>query len=276
MKKRWKIFWWSCGGLAIIGVICCITGVILGGASYGKTLKSWKMDDENFQKLNAVSSEIEGDEQKTFCGIEELDVEVSEVNVVIDEYNGKYLAVETSNIPESVLDEISYTADESELKIELKDSKKIKKLLSGNTEPTIKIKVPFYSLQEADISVDSGILQIGQIQTEELHVEVGAGQARVNRFVSDYAEFHCGAGEMQITGEADSTDIECGVGNVNYIVNGAENEYNYEVKSSIGKVSVGNDTSEGLNPKWRKWDDMAEKEINIECGLGEVRVEFKK
>lgn len=276
MKKRWKIFWWSCGGLAIIGVICCITGAILGGVPYGKALKSWRMDDDKLQKLNIDSSDIEGDEQKTFCGIKGLDVEVSEVNVVIDEYNGKDLAVETSNIPESVLDEISYTADESELKIELKESKKIKKLLSGNTEATIKIKVPFYSLQEADISVGTGILQIGQIQTEELHVEVGAGQASVNRFVSDYAEFHCGAGEMQITGEAESTDVECGMGNVNYMVNGAENEYNYEVKSSIGNVSIGNDTSEGLNPKWRKWDDMTEKEINIECGIGEVHVEFKK
>lgn len=274
MKKQWKIFWAICGSLAAIGVICCIVGVILGGSFFRSIVKDRDFDYITFEAENDL--EIKGEEQQTFYGIKELDVDVSQVNVQLEEYDGRYLIVETVDIPDNVLNEISYTADESSLEIELEDSKRIKKLLSDNTKATIRIKVPSRSLQEADISVGAGSLYISQIQVEELKVEVGAGQAKIEQFVSNCAEFQCGAGEMQIAGEAESTEVECGVGSIIYQAKGREDEYNYQVESSLGEVTVGGRSCSGIGSSTEISRDGAKKELYIECGIGQVQVEFQK
>lgn len=274
MKKQWKIFWAICGSLAAIGVICCIVGVILGGSFFRSIVKGRDFDYINFEAENDL--EIKGEEQQTFYGIKELDVDVSQVNVQLEEYDGRYLTVETVDIPDNVLSEISYIADESSLEIELEDSKRIKKLLSDNTKATIRIKVPSRSLQEADISVGAGSLYISQIQVEELKVEVGAGQAKIEQFVSNCAEFQCGAGEMQIAGEAESTEVECGVGSIIYQAKGREDEYKYQVESSLGEVTVGGRSCGGIGSGTEISRDGAKKELYIECGIGQVQVEFQK
>ena len=274
MKKQWKIFWAICGSLAAIGVICCIVGVILGGSFFRSIVKGRDFDYITFEAENDL--EIKGEEQQTFYGIKELNVDVSQVNVQLEEYDGRYLTVETVDIPDNVLSEISYTADESSLEIELEDSKRIKKLLSDNTKATIRIKVPSRSLQEADISVGAGSLYISQIQVEELQVEVGAGQAKIERFVSNSAEFYCGAGEMQIAGEAESTEVECGVGSIIYQAKGREDEYKYQVESSLGEVTVGGRSCGGIGSGTEISRDGAKKELYIECGIGQVQVEFQK
>ena len=255
MKKQWKIFWAICGSLAAIGVICCIVGVILGGSFFRSIVKDRDFDYITFESENDL--EIKGEEQQTFYGIKELDVDVSQVNVQLEEYDGRYLTVETVDIPDNVLNKISYTADESSLEIELEDSKRIKKLLSDNTKATIRIKVPSRSLQEADISV-------------------GAGQAKIEQFVSNSAEFYCGAGEMQIAGEAESTEVECGVGSIIYQAKGREDEYNYQVESSLGEVTVGGRSCGGIGSGTEISRDGAKKELYIECGIGQVQVEFQK
>ena len=274
MKKQWKIFWAICGSLAAIGVICCIVGVILGGSFFRSIVKDRNFDYITFESENDL--EIKGEEQQTFYGIKELDVDVSQVNVQLEEYDGRYLTVETVDIPDNVLNKISYTADESSLEIELEDSKRIKKLLSDNTKATIRIKVPSRSLQEADISVGAGSLYISQIQVEELQVEMGAGQAKIEQFVSNSAEFYCGAGEMQIAGEAESTEVECGVGSIIYQAKGREDEYNYQVESSLGEVTVGGRSCGGIGSGTEISRDEAKKELYIECGIGQVQVEFQK
>lgn len=274
MKKGWKIFWIICSSLAAIGVICCIVGVILGGSFFRSIARDRDLDHITFESENDL--EIQGEEQQTFYGIKELDVDVSQVNVQLDEYDGRYLAVETVDVPENVLNEISYTADESSLEIELEDSKRIKKLLSDNTKATIRIKVPYRSLQEADISVGAGSLYIGQIEVEELQVEVGAGQAKIEQFASNCAEFHCGAGEMQIAGEAESTEVECGVGSIIYKAKGREEEYNYQVENSLGEVTVGDRSHGGIGSGSEISHDGAKKELYIECGIGQIQVEFQK
>ena len=274
MRKRWKIFWAICGSLAAIGLICCIVGVILGGSFFRSIVKGRNFDYITFEAENDL--EIKGEEQQTFYGIKELDVDVSQVNVQLEEYDGRYLTVETVDIPDNVLNKISYTADESSLEIELEDSKRIKKLLSDNTKATIRIKVPSRSLQEADISVGAGSLYISQIQVEELQVEVGAGQAKIEQFVSNSAEFYCGAGEMQIAGEAESTEVECGVGSIIYQAKGREDEYKYQVESSLGEVTVGGRSCGGIGSGTEISRDGAKKELYIECGIGQVQVEFQK
>lgn len=274
MKKQWKIFWAICGSLAAIGVICCIIGVILGGSFFRSIVKDRDLDYITFEAENDL--EVQGEEQQTFYGIKELDVDVSQVNVQLEEYDGRYLTVETVDIPDNVLNEISYTADESSLEIELEDSKRIKKLLSDNTKATIRIKVPSRSLQEADISVGAGSLYISQIQVEELKVEVGAGQAKIEQFVSNSAEFYCGAGEMQIAGEAESTEVECGVGSIIYQAKGREDEYKYQVESSLGEVTVGDRSYDGIGSGAEISRDGAKKELYIKCGIGQVQVEFQK
>lgn len=274
MKKKWKIFWAICGSLAAIGVTCCIIGVILGGSFFRSIVKDRDFDYITFEAENDL--EIKGEEQQTFYGIKELNVDVSQVNVQLEEYDGRYLTVETVDIPENVLSEISYKVDESSLEIELEDSKRIKKLLSDNTKATIRIKVPSRSLQEADISVGAGSLYISQIQVEELQVEVGAGQAKIEQFVSNSAEFYCGAGEMQIAGEAESTEVECGVGSIIYQAKGREDEYNYQVESSLGEVTVGGRSCGGIGSGTEISRDGAKKELYIECGIGQVQVEFQK
>lgn len=113
------------------------------------------------------------------------------------------------------------------------------------------------------------------IQAQRMNVEVGAGYLGITNLKAEELNAKCGVGQMALFGvAADKTILDCGVGQITISMTGRETDYNYEVDTGIGGVSVGGTFYGGLGTH-QKVDRGGRNSIIVDCGVGEVDVSFE-
>lgn len=113
-------------------------------------------------------------------------------------------------------------------------------------------------LDDIDIDCGSGDVSIESVHTKELTVD-------------------CGSGDVEITdASAQEVGIDCGSGNIFLTLTGAKEDYRYDIDCGSGDVRIG---SEHFSKSERYYENnehyhQASKELNIDCGSGNVTVDF--
>jgi len=167
------------------------------------------------------------------------------------------------------------------------------KRMSGNAK--IVLKVPENtSFSDTTIELGAGVLENDvAIVTDELEIEMGAGQVILDDIQIGKGDFEMGAGEL-ILKEAEidemnaeiamgefryvgklneKANVECAMGNVDLKIDGNEEDYHGIVECSAGNVSFGNQMSAGIIQKEINAD--APKTIDLTCAMGNITVDFE-
>ena len=112
-------------------------------------------------------------------------------------------------------------------------------------------------VQELDVSIGAGRIDITGMEAGELNAEVGMGELLADGAVSG------------------NVDVECAMGNVEIGLAGSENDFNYYLEGSMGSIQVGDSgyISGGFSQK-RTIDNNASKEMEIECAMGNITIWF--
>lgn len=100
-------------------------------------------------------------------------------------------------------------------------------------------------------------MDMKELEAPELFLRAGVGQLDVDRMT------------------ADDIIIDCGVGSIDATAVGKENDYNYDITSNVGSVSIDDEDYEGLGVS-REIDNGADKRMQIDCGVGTVDVCFDR
>lgn len=130
--------------------------------------------------------------------------------------------------------------------------------------------------EEVDLEIGASKADIRDILADDVSITVGAGQADVSQIVAKQFELEVGAGQATVVQlEVDKLNVEAGMGQVNVALNGVQEDYNYTVECGIGNVTVGSASYGGLGAEQSVKHQEATKEINVECGIGEVKIKFK-
>lgn len=305
MKKGWKIFWIVCACLAGFGIILVIGGGVMGATFAGVEHALWGTESRVEATVEKIEETIEdyddGSEGEAYenqegllensfsgdasemtdgtiaslTGIEKLEVEVTHLQVVLLEGTGEEIAFKTENIPAEIEDELMFVQDGDELEIGIRNHKSWSSVMKNRGETgSLIIQVPKdHQLRSMSFAIGAGWLDADNITVDELDIKVGAGLANINRFSVSSLEVEVGAGEAElagtITGEA---NIECGIGLVNYQATGSQKDYSYDLEVGAGSITVGNDNYTGL--AGGKQIMNGGPVMDIECGIGEVNVEF--
>lgn len=292
MKKRWKVFWIACISLTVLGSALCISGALLGATVAGirETFGYWpavaagRTYDTPELSAGDGSADTEymnsGDnvyQTMQFSGIEKLEVEVTRLEVQVTSTEEDQIRV-ISDVSSDIQNDLIIAQDGNELDIRLKNMKEWDRIHSpaGSQKGILTIEIPNGTrLQETDFNIGAGVLDLMcELKASELDIEVGAGSVYASDFIVDELDLQCGAGEAQLYGEAaEKSKIECGVGSVMFYTAGSQSEYNYDLQCGIGSLIVGDDSISGLGGS-RKIDNHADREMKIECGIGEVEVLF--
>jgi len=129
---------------------------------------------------------------------------------------------------------------------------------------------------EVELSLGAGEAAIGSIEAEETDLEVGTGSCTVDSMASrKKADLEVGAGELTVSSyDGGSLDLECGIGTLAVDARGQEGDYNYEISCGIGSVQVGLSSYSGLGRE-KTINNGASKKISIECGIGDVELNFQ-
>ncbi len=285
MKKGWKIFWIICGGCMGVGLICCMAALIMGvtietienrfpyGFSFPfHTSYIGRYVDDDYEEREDVSV-TEGDDMQKFKNVRSIDMYVAagEVEVRRTADTADEIIIETEKIDKRL--KLQYYMDGDELVIQTK--KKITHINNAGGVGKIYINIPERCvLEDAEFNLLAGSLYVEEISAKELSIDVGAGEASINKFTADKADFNCGTGSIMAAGNVrEEADIDCGIGQITFHVQGKQTDYNYEVSCGIGEVSCGDSTYSGIGSK-REVDNHATKEMEIDCGIGNVIVNF--
>lgn len=288
MKRGWKLFWIICASCAGTGIVCCVAALIMGvtietiedrfpnGFSFPfhtAHIGGFITDDDYEEDDRDDIPVTTGDDMQIFKNVRSIDMYVcaGRVEVICDEDLSDGIRIETENIDKRL--KLKYYMDGNELKI--KTRKNVINLNNVKRSPEIYIYVPKdFRFEEAEFALRAGSLYVGDINAEELKVDVEAGEAEINRFTAREADFGCGTGALIAAGNVtEETDIDCGIGQITFTAGGKQSDYNYEITCGIGQVSCGESTYSGMGCD-KKIDNHAAREMKIECGIGEVNVDF--
>lgn len=285
MKKGWKIFWIVCGFCIGVGLICCMSALIMGvtidtienrfpyGFSFPFHIRSFVSDDDYEEREDVPVAE--GSDMQTFKNVRSIDLYVCagyvEIRRTSETSDG--ITVETEKIDKRL--KLQYYMDGDELVI--KTRKKANGIVHADGIGKIYINVPEnYVFEEVELDLLAGSLHVESINAQEFSVDVGAGEASIDHFTAETADFQCGTGSIMTAGSIEEdVEIECGIGQITFTVQGKQSDYNYEVACGIGEVTCGDTTYSGIGSK-REVDNHVLKEMNIDCGIGNVIVNFSE
>ena len=184
MKRRWKILWIVCAVLAAAGIVMVAAGIILGapirntdgerklgtwldsirenwtdhrnGALPEITGKLAELDAESFSSDYTVKAPDGGD-ILGFDGIDELELEVTDIAVFVGTYSGDQVVVDTSRMGDGIRQQIRIEPKGKKLEIEAEGGKRLKQLASDYSaeELSLFISIP-ESRKMEKITADAG------------------------------------------------------------------------------------------------------------------------
>lgn len=298
MKRRWKIFWIVCAVLAAAGLILTAAGIILGapvsGSEGERRLAAWLEEfrensadagSRELEKIDAIPSssgytaqEPDGENILGFEGVQNLEIDVTELAVIVNVYDGGQVTVDMKRLDSEVREQMKIRMHGGKLEIEAEEKDRFRSLAADHTsdELTLFISIPQDTeMEEITADVGAGYLEMTGISAKKLSVSADAGKADISGFSAERLEAECGAGQLVLEGRAsEKAKLECGAGEVIYTVPGVREDYNYEMECDVGKIEIGGDSYSGLGVE-RKEDNGSPHLIEAECRMGRIEILFR-
>ncbi len=158
----------------------------------------------------------------------------------------------------------------------------------------LEIYLPRRSLEKIEMELGASKLYVETLQADKMNLEIGAGDARIDTIETGKLDLELGAGELEIqnmtaaekaelqvgtgTLKADSCtagdlELQCGVGMMELSMQGQESDYNYHMTCGIGSIALNGKDYSGLGRE-KTINNQAADQIVMECGIGEISLEF--
>lgn len=289
MKKSSKVMLLIAAVVGVAGIGMSIGGVAMGAtiaglnlSKYGfsdaikKTTKyvslddkdSWEQDWDEITQLGPV--ETDGDKEIfETAPTSELEFSLSGDELKFQSYDGDKLRIEVTG---SKKDKVRIGTEDDSLILETTGR-------SQNREITVSYpkNVRF---KETSIDVAAGtVTMCDEFRTDDLDVSVAAGEftnaGKIS--VANDTSITVGTGNVELS-ELDiyNLEVDCGIGNVDLDIVGKEADYNYEISCSAGNVDIGGSSYSGVGHNKNITNPNARRDMNLDCGVGNITVNFEK
>jgi len=221
---------------------------------------------------------------ETYENVENLTIECSVSRLVIKE--GTELKVEAKNVDSNFSSKISGST------LKVREENRFLWFNSGDITSEIIVYIPSnMNFGTVKISTGAGEVLISDIIMDRLKLDLGAGNVEISNIVVDEdtninggvgrvaikdsvltrLDLNAGVGNIEVSAEIlGNTDINAGVGKLELNILGNKDEYRIKAKKGIGTFTI-EGTSVSDNTTYGDGDNK----INIDAGLGEVRVQFE-
>lgn len=260
MKKIVKIMGITGVIAFILGIIFVIAGFITGG---GKVIAHDFYNIDFVKNIRSSMDIVDENRYNEMVGLNlgQNSFKKEQVNKIILEGEAGEFEFRVSDSEDITINNISqydnvrYSLENGELYIASVMGEVINLFKSTETKVIVNIPKNFV-LEAIRLNVGAGKVDCSDIITETLIINAGMGEV-------DY--------EGTINGNA---EIECGVGEVKVEMYNEISEFNYSANVGTGKIMIGEKSVSGFDNEL-KIDNNKEKNITIDCGMGEVEISAK-
>lgn len=281
MKKITKILGITCAVLVALGVVFIIIGIANGGKHIvesdlkkGKlsvffSMDDWFDDDDNENKnMSNINKDSIMKLEKTQYQIQSLKVQAKYGEIKINQWNEECFGIE--NKAKSL--DVKYEVIDGVLNVSVSGKIGIFK----NNVGDINVYIPKDKLSSADLSIGAGELECNGLFADSIKIEVGAGEGKVKNSEFGQCDINVGMGELELEGTTvNSMNIDCGMGEVKAELNNSYNDFDYKLKVGAGEIELGTQKYEGIS-KTVDISNNTGRTMDIDCGMGEVTIEFNK
>lgn len=273
MKRGWKIFWVIVAVLIAFGFICGAIALALGVTTADLNTEFVVQKETSFIGKEIRDTLEKSSRQYEFSDITDLDISVGACEVVIQESNTDSVRVDVSTTGQ----DISMENDNGTLIIEttrtvdLSDMFYSKRKMAG----ILKIYVPEdMQFSSADLEFGACDVEISDLDIEQMTLSLGASECNMERMNVQSFIVEVGAGDFEYSGSiSGNAEIGCGAGDVELELSGRKEEFNYSLSGGMGEIEIG-EMKYGSLAVDKSIDNSAQKNMSIECGMGNVSVDF--
>jgi hypothetical protein len=129
---------------------------------------------------------------------------------------------------------------------------------------TIVLTIPAdFRFTDVTITYGAGDLNVSGLETENLTVTGGAGEADLEDVVAGICDLSIGVGELELSG----------VGELDLTLTGTEDDWDYDLRCGLGDLRFGETVSMDFSGTAQRQDGR-EKTLTAQCGVGELHIEF--
>ncbi len=246
MKKSTKILIVIAVVMVVLGFILCIGGAVTGGMG-GIKYADFFVDTREFVE------EIQDDSFGFHHGKDEMTYSANEINSMDFEIGAAELDVKVSDSE----DTISVDIERGNFDVYVKNRELHIEGKKHHKDSKMTIWIPKdYQFQEVEFSIGASDVYIEKIKTDFFEVELGAAKLEIDSLEAKKISMSVGMGSAEITmADADMED------------------YNYEIECGAGNIILGDESFGGVATE-RKINNHAKAEMELECGMGEIIINF--
>ena len=280
MKKGWKAGWIITGVAAVTGGVFCIAGVALGARVHTLDLRgehvfnllSGDLFEDDLPEVASLYDSYK--EQYTgtgrdnlFADVKQIEIEMSVGDVIVEEGDGTGIEVA---IPDDFRKIQCYQEGK---KLTVENTERKSKL--GKSVDPVVIRIPKgFSLESFQCEIAAGEFTADQISGNQVEISAGAGNVTIEKISAAAMTLETGAGEIDIMNAAVSEgEIECGMGEIDLTLAGKKTDYECFTECGMGSVWIGDEEYTALGSE-KHINQGAEKKLSIECGAGEIHIDF--
>lgn len=218
---------------------------VVGPSGWSGDVKAWISD------LTTGNVEFED----TYTGVESLKLEIGAADCRIIPYTGNEWKVSGYGLPSR------FTCKQSGKTLKIDCSRSGWNLFNfGGDHAVLELYIPKNQCAD-EIKINTGV---GSVETVD------------GTLICNKLDLDCGVGECIISADIrDKGEIDGGVGSIVLTLAGTEQDYNYEVDCGVGDISIGDGHYSELGGK-KKIDNRADRDLDIECGVGSVEIDFSE
>lgn len=279
--KNTKPFWKVVYILLIAGVVIMILGAILGGIKGTRV----NINDYNIEIIDRVVNYIIDDN-------EEIDFEFNNNYEVINGDMDAAYSVDFNNLDLLVGGAIVEVveSDHDELLISSRNVDKIQCYISGDTifvkalfqdkivgnfdDNVLTIELPKnVSYDDFSITLGAGRMEIDEVSAKTMNFKIGAGSCEILNGETDNLNLELGMGDFDYTGTLkNNAEISCAMGSVSIALDEDQSDYSYDLECALGNITYGDFSISGIGSERQGGNGNGM--IDIECGMGDVLIEF--
>lgn len=296
MKNITKVCILLSGIFLVLGAACITAGAFLGVTPSQLVHQSSYTDRFFTNKTPLFITGTASEESHTFTDVESLDLEVSMCDLTIYQHELDHIALTAQNVnshfscrQEGNTLVVKDDRPSSTKQNSMDDALKLILYLPQKEMDEISMEVSlgeiFIEQMNAytiDIECDLGSFQAEDLICRELQFENNIGEVRFGQLqVSDSAKICTDTGDIELDlFEGPSLHTDCGIGNTVITASGAETDYNYKIDSQMGDSYVNHhhhthrDDLDDIPDNTLTKDHHAGKNIEIQCGLGNITLNF--
>ncbi len=146
---------------------------------------------------------------------------------------------------------------------------------TNSSDNEIRLSIPHgITYENVSFNIGAANAEISGVTADSLACSVGMGNVEMEEMAAEEVNMDAGMGSIRYEGQIEEDlTASCGMGNIELELEGSEEDYNYSISCAAGNITIDNESYTMLAGE-KVVDNKADRDIWLDCGMGNMEIDF--